>query len=468
MAARLAGSLAGQQSRPDDVRRFAKLAQGIYEELGDAHGSAASVVQDRGQDEYGAASAHQPLDRINIVPRSAGQSSPLSADELEFVSSMTPRAGSKVSEAFAQRFTQAWGKVSTRLQALLYSPETLQAVRRVPEPAALGLLIPQSFLNTLPWEIAPLPFEERPGRSQRVRVCSRIRYGQGDLPHETIRFVQQRLRESQFGGMHADGILGPLTNEAIKRFQKAESLPQTGLIDRAVLSAIRQLPWDGKAPPVLIVQSGAALSEYEYTSYSSRGASSLSSYYEPFADVEVVDGSFERMSQALAAYQPSLVHVVASVRETSGIVFLDFARRRSTSEGAPITTTALDTLVKRVYESSARPFLILDVVRPSSTFDASIALGLRNSFAADLLYFSSFSGVLATGFEQPRMLGNIAAAIGTHLREHCSMGILANEIRSLCALDAAQDRGSDAHDRVLAYLATALFAQDPDLPCLTI
>jgi hypothetical protein len=230
------------------------------------------------------------------------------------------------------------------------------------------------------------------------------------------------------------------------------------------LEALRGLsPQHQNRPRVLIVQSNAALSDHEYTSYGSRGGSNLAAHYAPYASVHVVDASFERAREALISGQPALVHLVASVRETGGIVFLDLARRRNSSEGGPLPTTALDTVVKRVYESSARPFLVLDIVRPSSTFDAALALSLRNSFASDLLHLGAFSGILATGLEQPRMLGGIAAAIEQALQKKTSMGSLAKAIRELYATPTPQP---NMIDTALAYLGTALFAQDPDLPCL--
>jgi hypothetical protein len=233
------------------------------------------------------------------------------------------------------------------------------------------------------------------------------------------------------------------------------------------LNAVRSLPHSrGRSSRVLIVESSVALSDREHTSYLSRGGSNLAHRYEPYADVEVIDASFERLRDMITSFQPALIHLVASIRETSGIVFLDFARRRSSSEGRPITTVSLDGVVKRIYEFSARPFLILDIVRPSSTFEASLALGLRNSFASDLLHLGAFSGVLATGLEQPWMLGGLAGWIETCLRQHSSTGELARCIRELFASEPARRDGSSVQDRAIAYLGTALFAQDTDLPCL--
>lgn len=54
-----------------------------------------------------------------------------------------------------------------------------------------------------------------------------------------VRLVQERLREKGYDvAGQVDGVWGDSTSAAVKRFQKANSLPQTGQLDTSLLSAL--------------------------------------------------------------------------------------------------------------------------------------------------------------------------------------------------------------------------------------
>jgi len=279
--------------------------------------------------------------------------------------------------------------------------------------------------------------------------------------------VQRRLSEAGFGKLVVDGIVGARTVAVVKAYQAARALAPTGKIEGTLVAALAREPVPGAMPPrVLVVQSGAMPSNMDGTTYVSRSGMALEDYYRRWADVEVVSGQDnDQIVETVRRSTPALVHLVAAIRETSGLVFLDFARRRGGEGSGEISATVLDTLAKQLYAELPRPFLVLDIVRPSSTFDAALALGLRNALASDLLHLGGFSGVLATGLEQPWMLGTLAKAILAGLGRSGTMGALANTIRALFST-APQTDEETVRDYALAYLGTALFAQDPDLPCM--
>src|SRR5262245_63805307 len=54
----------------------------------------------------------------------------------------------------------------------------------------------------------------------------------------TIRQVQQTLQNRGFRAGPVDGVMGPATQAAIKRFQQSESLEATGQLNRRTLVAL--------------------------------------------------------------------------------------------------------------------------------------------------------------------------------------------------------------------------------------
>jgi len=57
------------------------------------------------------------------------------------------------------------------------------------------------------------------------------RHGQQELSQEQIREAQKQLKQAGFYQGSIDGLLGQQTQEAIREYQKARGLPQTGQLD---------------------------------------------------------------------------------------------------------------------------------------------------------------------------------------------------------------------------------------------
>ena len=54
-------------------------------------------------------------------------------------------------------------------------------------------------------------------------------------------WVQGVLEEAGYDPGKRDGMMGPRTEDALKRFQRDQDLPKTGMIDWATKSALRRL-----------------------------------------------------------------------------------------------------------------------------------------------------------------------------------------------------------------------------------
>jgi peptidoglycan hydrolase-like protein with peptidoglycan-binding domain len=54
----------------------------------------------------------------------------------------------------------------------------------------------------------------------------------------TVRMAQQALNERGYNVGNVDGVWGPGTADAVRRFQQAQDLPDSGALDTQTLSAL--------------------------------------------------------------------------------------------------------------------------------------------------------------------------------------------------------------------------------------
>jgi N-acetylmuramidase/Putative peptidoglycan binding domain len=64
------------------------------------------------------------------------------------------------------------------------------------------------------------------------------RYADGDLPSLQVRAAQVYLRYLGSPNLAVDGVMGPSTAAAVRQFQQSRNLPQTGLIDDALIAQL--------------------------------------------------------------------------------------------------------------------------------------------------------------------------------------------------------------------------------------
>jgi peptidoglycan hydrolase-like protein with peptidoglycan-binding domain len=92
------------------------------------------------------------------------------------------------------------------------------------------------------------------GSGSGTRMGQEERRGQTDVHPGDIRQAQERLKEAGFNPGPADGQLGAQTKEAIKEYQKAQGLPQTGQLDEPtrdllMVQSPKDAPAEMQAPP---------------------------------------------------------------------------------------------------------------------------------------------------------------------------------------------------------------------------
>ena len=404
-----------------------------------------------------------------LVPRWPEASARLGPEAGAQLARLEPPSGLTVAPALADDLLKDWRTLAERLGQVLLGDEERAAIDTAGAPLALRLKVPPGFLAALPWELVALPGEAPAGsgRLPRARALARVTQDEVGSDLHSVRFAQSELIRTGTAGLTADGFLGPQTRAAIAAFQGRHALPASGRIDALLIGLLaKQRDPAQRHGRVLVAQPGRSASADEEAGYASRGQRrDVADHYggggAEVRTLEITDAA--QLAEALKRYRPTLLHLVATVRESQGMAVLDFVRRRQSSTGAQFTASLLDSLMKG--SDGPRPFLVLDIARPSSSFEAALALGLRNGFADDLLRLRTFTGVLASGLEQPALLGLLARTLGDTLAQDPTMGALAMGVRALFASEAARQATGNELDLALAYLGTALFAENPDLPC---
>jgi peptidoglycan hydrolase-like protein with peptidoglycan-binding domain len=86
------------------------------------------------------------------------------------------------------------------------------------------------------------------GTGSGTRMEQQERRSQTDVQPGDVRQAQERLKEAGFNPGPTDGQLGAQTKEAIKEYQKAQGLPQTGQLDEPTRDLLMvQRPKDAPA-----------------------------------------------------------------------------------------------------------------------------------------------------------------------------------------------------------------------------
>jgi hypothetical protein len=88
--------------------------------------------------------------------------------------------------------------------------------------------------------VAPAPAAAPPAAAAPAAPAPSAAAAQ--MPAAEVREVQGRLRALGFNPGPVDGAVGPLTENAVKQYQRARGLEATGALDRNLLAQLRQEP----------------------------------------------------------------------------------------------------------------------------------------------------------------------------------------------------------------------------------
>jgi peptidoglycan hydrolase-like protein with peptidoglycan-binding domain len=83
--------------------------------------------------------------------------------------------------------------------------------------------------------------------------------GQQAMNQEQVRQAQERLKEAGFDPGPIDGVFGERTKEALREYQKAHALPQTGRLDESTRQ--RLMAQQMRQPPTGAMPGGRSADE---------------------------------------------------------------------------------------------------------------------------------------------------------------------------------------------------------------
>ena len=313
------------------------------------------------------------------------------------------------------------------------------------------LELPAGRPSALPWEWLCPPGTVYRGRRQ-----------DGPFARELVLWVQQSLAKLGYRIL-MDGFLGPQTERAILDYARDKRL-DTQLMGPGVIAALRaDVDRNGGASVrILVVKPKTEYEEVSSVSHESRAGVSIEDFYRSAGgrDLSVLESpGQEALFDAMKRTAPALVHFVCAVTETGGLPALTFDRSRSDTMVTRSFVTARS--LASVLQSRKRtwPFIVLDVARPSSAWDAARCMLLRNHLASELFAIDGIGGVLATGLASSRDIHELSEQIANYAKPMRSQQEMATAVQSLF-------RSGDDESRRLAFRGTALFSSEPELPCL--
>jgi tetratricopeptide (TPR) repeat protein len=394
--------------------------------------------------------------------------------QVSILEGITPLPGRRVNGALPNMLLTDWKTARENLADLLLTRRDRNVLRYPAMTPTVYLQVPFGPLAGVPWELIEFPGEAEhgPGHAPGIRYVARRQ--SGVFPRHTIRWVQASLNYLGLDNLPTDGVFTHQTKSAIERYQSSRGLPALGMIDdnlRATLRRDLEPEFGPSSAAILIVQPRETGQETAPLTYAMRGGFNLAQRYErTWRHVTVLtEPTPEQLRRRVLEVQPSVLYFIATMREEGGAIYLDFSRalqQEWDQTRTPFTTSKLDRMLSALPPTAPSPFVILDIAPSGGPWDTIVDLTLRNQFAAHLLQLDNCSGILATGLAQPRQLEPLAHGILEALTTGIVLGELAIQIRRLAADPWLTRSGRDELLGVLPFLATALFTNDADLPCI--
>lgn len=299
-------------------------------------------------------------------------------------------------------------------------------------PVEVRLTLDPPLLAQVPWELVPTD-RGALAIDPRVGVVYRV-------PNE-VRAVgvqamalQRALQRTGFSPGPVDGLVGTVTRDAVRAFQRSAGLTDDGLAGRttwaAVLARLAVLG-TSQQPRVLILRREAD-DELRIQRGSNVGGHDLESLYRKASwGVRVVTGSYlaeldHLIARAAAMSQTDVLHVSATMDVTQTVPHLSFGTGepivgKSAARPQALAVTALDRMVQQLSAAGAVPLVVLDIAAPPRDSELLRQLLARNDFAHQMVALGHVETVLATAGSPARLVelltgGRTAAQIAGELQ----------------------------------------------------
>jgi hypothetical protein len=361
-----------------------------------------------------------------------------------------------------------WRAWSEEVAEHLLWPE-LRAVLAVADgpPRDLRLVLHGREPAVLPWELTrawetDVPVVQAPAARFVYRSLKRSRQEEAKT-----RALQQALRRLEYFPLVSDGLSGAFTDQAVQEFQRAAGLGVSGHAGPETWSALRrQILRDVPRRPLraVVLRPGRDREAERQRGYATAGRDPVAAYLQHGIELAVVeDPQTDTLAQAAEPFKdgiPDLLHVMSPVKLIGGATVLDFGAdagwRRSRHDDPDrntLSVRALGDLCSALGRGAKLPLVILDIPLPPSPLEAVRNLGIRNSFAYQLLKLGVAETVLAMGLAEPTDQAQILDQIVSGLAQDQDVAAVARRLQ----------RARSPGDLIstLPYAASALFLERP-------
>lgn len=316
----------------------------------------------------------------------------------------------------------------------------------------------------LPWELtrawdADVPVVQAPAVGNVYRGLKRAARDEAKT-----RKLQELLRQLGYFTGVPDGLRGTLTAEAVRGLQEDSGITVDGEAGPETWSALRQrvVGRTRRRPRAILLRPGHDREAERQRGYAAGGQEPASAYLRHgFELVVMEDPGPDALTHAVdlsADGLPDLLHVMSPVRLVGGATVLDFGaeaggRLRAQPGTSVLTVHALGDLCSVLARGAKIPLVVLDIPLPHSPLEAVRHLGVRNSFAFQLLRLGAAEAVLAMGLARPTDQAWILDRVVGGLAEGQDIAAVARTVQ--------RSSQPDDLNATLAYAGSALYLDRP-------
>ena len=318
-----------------------------------------------------------------------------------------------------------------------------------PERPDLAVCVYDSVLQSLPWELAAHPKEDRPFFAGFRRAYRPWVHAAPDT--RMIRVVQAGLNVLGYR-LDVDGVSGPNTAKALQ-----DSGTPPGLADDPeTVQRLHQALFRGARPSVIIIWGASAESQLRNLALERRYAQA------GFETLTVSPAHLPELLVLRGEPPPVIVHIVGGVVATAGVTAVDLQDDGSgwgpPDEAGLLTSAKLDQALRAVPQNWPTPIIVLDIPAPTGHREAGDQLLLRNGFAADLFAMGSTRAVVGTGLAGRTATGLLQDVLVEGLAHGYAIGDVVQRMRH-----QAEPEGFSRFESSVAFTATALWSNDPSM-----
>lgn len=301
-------------------------------------------------------------------------------------------------EGLQRRIVTEWPSLARGLGRALFGDSSVPD-RPPPELTALRLESADVTTHALPWELAVPPSYATESRNDRWRQVA-YRSVPAAAARIDTRWLQRALCSVGLD-QPIDGVVGPLTLDALHRLAPEAQFPLAALVRTELAQRVR--PAFRRPRPVVVVLRPEAAVESKITSHWDSGFDAAHLYAAAGFRVQDVT-SLADVAPAEYGDPVRILHVTARMDFGSTGPFFDFSaaelqeRLGSKARGTDVHPKNIVRWLRGCVPGQ-EPLVVLDPPYPGSPFDLPWQLVLRNLFAALLFSEAAAPAIIATGVQ---------------------------------------------------------------------